>query len=277
LLVRAAPAFVGIFWGAPLLTREFETGSYRLAWTQSVSRSRWLLTRLVVLGLVTVVVTGLLTLTLTWWYRSVDTVSTNQYAVFDARDIAPIAYALFAFAAGAFIGAVVRRTLPAMVGTLGVFVFTRVAVVQWIRPHLLSPRHLVTSFGEFGFLIHNGGQADLVARPPDMPNTWVQATQIVTSSGHATTAAERAAFVHQYCPNIGPPPVGVAHGKVLGGPGAGAVHTCRDQAAHMFKLAVTYQPASRYWTFQWLEVAIFAVLALAFGVGCYLWVTRRSS
>src|SRR4051794_38208070 len=30
------PLLVGLFWGAPLLAREFETGTYRLAWTQSV-------------------------------------------------------------------------------------------------------------------------------------------------------------------------------------------------------------------------------------------------
>src|SRR6476469_2951107 len=46
LVAQVAPALLGIFWGAPLIAREYETGTYRLAWTQSVSRSRWLLTRL---------------------------------------------------------------------------------------------------------------------------------------------------------------------------------------------------------------------------------------
>src|ERR1700722_16269716 len=34
-------ALLGIFWGAPLIARELETGTYRLAWTQGVMRSRW--------------------------------------------------------------------------------------------------------------------------------------------------------------------------------------------------------------------------------------------
>jgi len=38
---------------------------------------------------------------------------------------------------------------------------------------------------------------------------------------------------------------------------------------------VTYQPASRYWTFQWLDVGIF--LALAALGGCYWWITRRAN
>ena len=59
----------------------------------------------------TVVISGLLTLTITWWYRALDPLSSNKYAIFDRRDIAPIGYALFAFAAGALIGAVIQRTV----------------------------------------------------------------------------------------------------------------------------------------------------------------------
>ena len=40
--VVAVPAVIGVFWGAPLIAREFETGTYRLAWTQSATRTRWL-------------------------------------------------------------------------------------------------------------------------------------------------------------------------------------------------------------------------------------------
>jgi len=40
-LVVAVPGLIGIFWGAPLVARELETGTYRLAWTQSVTRKRW--------------------------------------------------------------------------------------------------------------------------------------------------------------------------------------------------------------------------------------------
>src|SRR5439155_7214264 len=42
----AVPGVIGIFWGAPLVAREFENGTYRLAWTQSVSRTRWLAAKL---------------------------------------------------------------------------------------------------------------------------------------------------------------------------------------------------------------------------------------
>ena len=41
-LIYAVPGLIGLFWGAPLITREIETGTFRLAWTQSVTRTRWL-------------------------------------------------------------------------------------------------------------------------------------------------------------------------------------------------------------------------------------------
>jgi hypothetical protein len=97
-LAQLVPALIGIFWGAPLVARELETGTHRLAWTQTVTRRRWVVTKLALAGLASVVVAGALTLTVTWWSRSIDAVSTNQYALFDRRDVVILGYAAFAFA-----------------------------------------------------------------------------------------------------------------------------------------------------------------------------------
>jgi hypothetical protein len=278
LVLRLAPAIVGTFWGAPLLARELETGTYRLAWTQSVTRSRWLTTKLLLVGASAVAAAGLLTLTTTWWFRAVDTVGTNQWDVFDRRNLAPVAYALFAFALGAFLGAVIRRTLPAMAATLGIFAFTRIAVAAWVRPHLLAPLHRSMSLldaGGFGFTSTRNGTVDLVARGPDIPNVWVQSSRIVTSTGQAAGAAQRGAFIAQSCPAIAHPVPPGQGGGLAGDPGA--FETCRQQAAAVFHLAVSYQPAGRYWTFQWLEAGIYVALALVAVVGCYWWVMRRAN
>src|SRR5580700_4142967 len=61
------PAIIGAFWGAPLMARELETGTWRLAWTQSITRTRWLAVKVALVGLASVAVTGLLTLMLTAW------------------------------------------------------------------------------------------------------------------------------------------------------------------------------------------------------------------
>jgi hypothetical protein len=285
LVAQVAPPLLGIFWGAPLLARELETGTYRLAWTQSVSRSRWLATKLAVLGLAAVTVAGLLTLTITWWYRALDTVATNQFAVLDRRDIAPIGYAAFAFAAGALIGVVIRRTLPAMATTLGVYVFARIATTFWVRPHLLSPIHKPLSLlnagpsapVQFGIASVNGSAVHLVAQGSGPANSWTLSSQVVTSSGRKASSAQLAAFVHQYCPNVGLPPSGPPPGPGITRGGNPAGQACLNQAAKVFHLLVTYQPANRYWTFQWLETGIFIALALATAIGCYWWVTRRTS
>jgi hypothetical protein len=281
LLMRITPALLGIFWGAPLLTREFETGTYRLAWTQSVSRSRWLATRLTLVGLATLAIAGLLSFTVTWWFRAIDTVGTNQYSVFDGRDIAPIGYALFAVTLGAATGAVIRRTVPAMATTLAVFVFVRVAILEWVRPHLLAPLHKSVSLlsaDQLGFASSNGSSLALVARAPAPPNAWALSSQLVTNSGQPVSAAANTAFLRQYCPTIALPPTGPTPGQGVARTGdATAFEACRNEAAHMFHLVATYQPASRYWTFQWLETGIFLALALAASAACYWWVTQRTA
>src|SRR4051795_3184654 len=279
LLLLLFPALIGTFWGAPLLSRELETGTHRLAWTQSVSRRRWVLTRLGILGAATVVLTGVLTLTVTWWFRSVDATQSSAYSFFDRRDVVPIGYALFAFSVGALAGSVLRRTVPAMAATIAVFAAARAVVSGWVRPHLLPPLHLTASVlqsHQFGFESTNGSAPALVARADAPHGAWTIASNLVTSSGHTATLAERTAFVKQYCAQVArPPPFGGTPLKRVRVDEAGAFDACRQQAAQAYHLVVSYHPASRYWTFQWLELGIFVALALAAGAACYFWVTRR--
>jgi hypothetical protein len=41
--------------------------------------------------------------------------------------------------------------------------------------------------------------------------------------------------------------------------------------------AISYQPASRYWPFQWIETAIYLALALALAGCCFRRLNRRRS
>ena len=50
-LILLAPAIIGLFWGAPLIARELETGTSALAWNQSITRTRWLAVKLTLTGL----------------------------------------------------------------------------------------------------------------------------------------------------------------------------------------------------------------------------------
>jgi hypothetical protein len=291
ILGRAVPALFGIFWGAPLLARELETGTYRVALTQSVSRSRWLLTKLAVVGLATAILAGLLTVTITWWWSSYHGLSTEPFEVFDRRDIAPVGYAVFAVALGALAGVVIRRTVPAMAATLGGFVIARVVISTWVRPHLMSPIHKALSVSnagpassvQFGLAATNGSTMSLFAKGVGPPNSWTISSHLVTGSGHVASSSELTAWVHQHCSAaaIVPPPLPSGRGGVAvpqpGGAAADAARACVNQAAQTFHLLVAYQPADRYWTFQWLETGIFVGLAIICAATCYWWVTRRVS
>lgn len=287
LLARAVPALAGVFWGAPLLAREFENGTFRLAWTQSVPRARWLVTKLALGALATASLAGLLTLTITWWYRTFDAVDTNAYGVFDRRDIAPIAYALFAFASGALLGTLLRRTVAAMAGSLALFVLVRVAMSLWVRPHLLPAARQVLSLGnadpstqtQLGIGFSDGGPLQLFAKGDGPPGSWTLSSQVLNRAGQSVSGGQLAGFLRDHCPGvrtIPPPPV---PGKAVpqpGGPAVDAARACLHQVARTFHLAVTYQPANRYWPLQLLESGVFVALAVVAALGCYWRVAHRA-
>jgi hypothetical protein len=282
---RLVPAIIGIFWGAPLLAREFETGTFRVAWTQSVSRSRWVVIKLALGALAAVVAAGVYSLIVTWWFRAFDLANDglHSFSIFDQRDLVDVGYALFAFAVGALVGALLRRVVPAMATTLGIFVFARVAITLWVRPHFMSPLHRTASVlsGGFGIGSNNGSSFTIVAGPSNPGGDWILHSQIVNDTGQPVSATVRTAFIQQHCPALVqnlPNPAAAPNGagKAVGvAPNPVAFHHCAEQAARVFHLLVTYQPTSRFWSFQWIETGIFGVLGLAALGICYWWVTRR--
>ena len=269
LVVYAVPALIGVFWGAPLLTREIESGTFRLAWNQSVTRTRWLAVKLGLIGLAAMATAGLLSLMTGWWGSPVDHAldlpqgrngvsGVNRFAplLFGARGITPVGYAAFAFALGVTLGLLIRRTVPAMAATLAVFTGTMVTMAVWIRPHLITPLHAVSAFTAANLDQMSTGPAPgspmTVTDAVNLPGAWVLSNQTITPSGHVFTGpAPRICFsgTGQACINY----VGRLHLRQL----------------------VTYQPASRYWTFQGYETAIFLALALALAGFCFWWIRRR--
>jgi len=140
------PALLGMFWGAPLVAREMESGTFRLAWTQSVTRQRWFLTRVALVVVAAVVATGLFSLMVTWWSSPFDAFNFAPFANFEVRDIAPVGYAIFAVMLGVCAGVLIRRTVFAMGATLVAFTVVRVSIGHWVRPRFASPLHLTQVF-----------------------------------------------------------------------------------------------------------------------------------
>jgi len=278
-VLAVIPGILGIFWGAPLVARELETGTSRLAWTQSVSRTRWLAVKLSVVGLASMAAAGLFSLMVTWLSSPIDLVNGNRFAagMFGERGITPIGYAALAFALGVTAGVLIRRTLPAMATTILAFVAARVIMTLWVRQHLLAPtiRSLSLNAGSMGFGSSNGGPFTLFPNPPNIPNAWVYSTQIVDNAGRAITPQ----FVASACPHLGAggPPGGGAHsGIAVPGHVEKVFQDCITNVGAKFHELVTYQPASRYWIFQWYETAIFLALAIMLCGFCFWWVRRTS-
>jgi hypothetical protein len=277
----AVPGLIGAFWGAPLISRELEHGTHRLAWTQSVTRTRWLAVKLALVGAASVAATGLLSLMVTWWSSPIDHSDMNRFGagLFGERNITPLVYAAFGFALGVTAGLLIRRTLPAMATTLAVFIGVRLAFTYLIRQHLLTPVHITRPLGSVvqGFGQTNGGPPTLSAGV-DLPNAWIYSTRIVDSSGHALTPQD----VAKACPALVRPFTGTTPGSNNGAPVPApadvqnAFQACITKLGPTYHGVVTYQPASRYWILQSYETGIFLAAALALAALCFYRIRHRA-
>jgi hypothetical protein len=288
-IVVIAPALVGLFLGAPLIARELETGTFRLAWTQSVTRRHWLTVKLGLIGIAAMAMVGLLTLMADWWASPLDAVNQNRFGVanFSFHGVAPIGYAAFAFALGATAGVVFRRTVAAMAVTGVGFVAARLAVTFWVRPILASPvrKSLPLSAGSGpGFLfgsaqgtmnlnafVQNGfhapgpGEVALTAPMVKVPNAWVYSTTALDKAGHAASSR----YLFQACPALKQIFVKLAPNKPPD------LNACITKLSATFHTILSYQPASRFWPFQWAETGIFLAAALALCGLTYWWLQRK--
>jgi hypothetical protein len=217
----------------------------------------------------------------TWWASPLDSAKASVFSTFDQRDIVPIGYAAFALALGVTAGLLIRRTVPAMGVTLLAFVATLLAVAHWVRPHLMAPK--IRDFGlnpaTTGFGSANGSPFTLVPDSPSLPNSWIYSAQIVDKGGQALSPT----YVAKNCPKL----LASAQASAGGTPASGHVskvptpagvqaelQACFAKVGVRFHEVVAYQPCSRYWAFQWYELAIYLGMALALA-GICLWLVRH--
>ncbi|MFI7019033.1 ABC transporter permease subunit [Streptomyces sp. NPDC050164] len=262
------PAVIGTFWGAPLIARELESGTHRLVWNQSITRPRWLLAKVLFVGLAAMFLTGASAALLTWAAHPFDEVVKSEFSTFEfgARNIAPIGYAALAFTFGTVVGLLLRRTLPAMAVTLVVFLAFQFFFPNVVRPSLMPAERAtlpmtaqsINEAQSLGSI--SGGSVINGVKIPGAPDAWIAETS----------------------------PLRTANGKALDGtrfndcidspPRTGAGGTFGDAAVCLAEydlhIDVRYHPRSRYWAFQWLETAIYLTLSgilTTFG----LWRIRR--
>jgi len=211
------PGLIGVLVGAPLIARELEFGTWRLAWSQSVPRARWLAVKLVLVSGGLVIVGAAMTAVITWYRAPMDQLTGRfQHNIYDFEGLVPTAYILCAFGFAVLAGLLIRRSIPAMIAAFIPWLAIRLVIEFLFRPHFLAP--LTFTCGANNCNGTNGGYG-ISAIPP--------------ATGH-----------------IG------------------------DWVVSQTRSGFLYQPADRFWTFQFIEAGIFVALAAA-ALGAAVWLLHR--
>jgi ABC-type transport system involved in multi-copper enzyme maturation permease subunit len=253
ILMQLVPVLIGAFAGAPLLARELETGTYRYAWTQGLDRERQVIAKLALLGVTLAVLAWAFGELFAWFFQPflyVEGMNVLTETVFDTRGLVFPAFTLAAFAFGAFFGMLLRRIIPAMAATLGVYLAIRLAA--WgVRKYY--PVAVVTSntkiFTQFS--------------TPSLPGyPWILSTWVTGPGGKAASQSVANRILN------GPGPNAILHGP---GPSAGA------SMPPGYTEWTRWIPLSHFWPMQFIEAGWLLVLSVALFAATVSLVRRRAA
>jgi hypothetical protein len=243
-LVQLAPVLLGAFAGAPLLARELETGTFRYAWTQGFGRERQAIAKLALLGLVIAALAWAFGELFAWffrpflWVEQMNQMSTES--VFDTRGLVFPAFALVSFMIAACLGMLLRRIIPAMAATLGVYLVLRLGAWAVRGQYPLS---VVTSNAKQFITFGTPGQPGF----PWILNSWV------TGPGGKPASQSISNQVQE----------------TLGGSGNGVFSVPKG-----YTLWTRWIPMNHYWPLQIIEAGWLLILAIAIGAAA-VWLVRR--
>ena len=210
-----APGLIGVLVGAPLIASELEYGTWRLAWSQPVPRTRWLAAKLALVTGGLVVLGAAMTAVITWYRAPMDRLTGHfLHNIYDFEGPVLTAYILCAFGFAVLAGLLIRRSIPAMIAAFIPWLAIRLVVEFVFRPHFMTPLtlHQVNCT--------NGCGAGLGSVP-------------------------------QITGRIGDWVLNIGHGH-----------------------GITYQPADRFWPFQFIEAGLFVALTAA-ALGATIWLLHR--
>jgi hypothetical protein len=253
-LPQAVPVLIGAFVGAPVLAREMETGTYRFTWTQGFGRWRWTLSKLVALAVVVVAAAGAISVLFSWYYQpyfaagnqSLNLSAVNPFTppLFDLRGVSFAGWTLAAFAIGGLAGMLIRRVVPAIAATLAVYAGLAFAVGGFLRQHYLTP---------------------LVTRSLNLPGSaWILSQQWFTKGGQPVSQSVLGQVLQK-----GAPPQFAGKGGV-----PKSLSAWQYLAQHGYTQLTTYQPADRFWPFQWIEGGWLLALSVLL-IAVTVWMVRR--
>jgi hypothetical protein len=229
------PGLFGVVLAAPFAL-ELERGTHRLAWTQSITRRRWVATKLVIAVATTLVAAAALTAVYLWWRAPLVRVEGRmETGAFDSQGTVVVGYALFALGLALAVGAVWRRAIPAaMVSFVGYFA-ARIYVDTSLRQQFISPKSRTW--------LAQG------ADPIALRHAWVFNEYPSNAAGQRIQPLPRSCLFG-------------THAKCIVRPGAGYMHAI-------------FEPASRFWALQGIETVLFAGTGLALIAFAGWWTLHR--
>jgi hypothetical protein len=240
ILLLCVPCLFGIIFGAPLVAAEFDQHTNRLAWTQGISRTRWLVSKWLTVLVALVLLATLLSLAARWWvgrtyeqlpFQLVQTVGVGQVGhiqpqFFPITGLTPIGYTAFAFSLGVASGVVVRKVSWAVAGTVVIYTVVALLMVTVVRPNL-APQVFVPG-------------ANATALAEVSPGAWNLGTAYVYAPGAPDIANRPSApAVAQRCESY---------------PYDAHYFDCLE--VHGVEQGTYFQPSTHYWELQWWESAI---------------------
>jgi hypothetical protein len=134
------PGLIGVLVGGSLIARELEYGTWRLAWSQTVSRARWLATKLALVTGGLIVLGAAMTAVITWYRAPMDRITGHfQHNAYDFEGLVLTAYILCAFGFAVLAGLLIRRSIPAMVAAFVPWLAIRLVIEFLFRDHFMTP------------------------------------------------------------------------------------------------------------------------------------------
>ena len=192
----------------------------------------------------TVVTSGCLAALATWSRAPLDHLNGRMGTnTFDGEGVVPVAYGLFVLGVAVAIGALWRRTVPALLIAFVVYVAGRAFVDSWLQQRLLTP--VKTTW----LAARNG---------PNLNQALVIDQFVSDKQGH------RLADVVVVCGS-----------SSSGGFLSHTQRICAQPHGPNSYMTAIYQPASRFWQLQGVEFAVVAGVGVLLVLFAGWWTSRR--
>jgi hypothetical protein len=232
------PGVLGVLLAAPFVL-ELEQGTYRLAWTQSITRRRWLAIKLGLLVVAGVLASVGLIALITWWRTPLtDLGGRLDTGTYDTTGSVAIGYTLFALGLGVALGALWRRTAASLTVAFVGYFAVRILDDYWLRNQLATPLK-ATWRG--------------VQLPRYLDNANIL-SQTITVNGRVIQSVSSSGGV-------------IGEHAQLAAPGSGT-----NAVSHAI-----YQPASFFWTLQLRETGLFTAIAVLLILFAAWWTQRQAA